>query len=50
MTHSLASSYTMNNWCDKSDMTYAWTYKYMDRSWKDVGESEFDYVTPLRAD
>jgi hypothetical protein len=30
MTYDTKVSYTMNQWCDLNNMTFDWTYQYMD--------------------
>lgn len=40
----------MSAWCAAEDLTYSWTFKYMDLDWMDVTEYnqyDLDYTTPL---
>lgn len=51
MTYDAQASYTIDNsWCAVEDLTFSWTYKYMDLPWSDVslflGEV-VDYQTPI---
>jgi hypothetical protein len=48
MSYSAGSSFTMNSWCDINELSYEWTYAYMDMPEADADDT-LDYKTDLAA-
>lgn len=48
MTYSAGSSFTMNSWCDIENLSYSWTYEYMDMPETDADDT-LDYRSDLAA-
>lgn len=48
MTYEAGSSFKMNSWCDMDNLSYSWTYEYMDQDSKDADDT-LDYRSDLAA-
>lgn len=49
MTYTASSSYKMNVWCAMDDLSYTWSYVYMDEDERDFNQDGIDYKPALAA-